>query len=384
MVVFGGFAMIKYARWAEALNQINIKSVTLVPSILHINSRGDWDKIWLDFAPSWIPGRSLRRILAPALAWFWVLRNARVICTPVGGISFFTWVGLDRLELWLLRKKGIHTVAICGGGDAYALGSMRDPSLRHALQSSYPDRARIHRQIAKKVRIWEERADVFMADKMVVDGIARSDVITPYCAAVNVSLTTPAMETLFDGQNGEVRILHVPNHRYFKGTEFLIRAVQNLQQEGLRVNLRILERTQNKVVLEQIEASDIVVDQLIISGYGTFALEAMSLGRAVICNLENRDFYNLFARYSFLAECPVVSASPENIELVLRSLVSDPIRRSELGVKGNLYAKKWHSYEAWQELWQMFESLNFDGNEIVKRNFYHPLQTTKYSERIIK
>ena len=70
MVVFGGFAMIKYARWAEALNQINIKSVTLVPSILHINSRGDWDKIWLDFAPSWIPGRSLRRILAPALAWF--------------------------------------------------------------------------------------------------------------------------------------------------------------------------------------------------------------------------------------------------------------------------------------------------------------------------
>ena len=376
VIVFGGFAMIKYARWAAALNEIGIASVTLVPSVQAINSREDWDLTWLDTCPKWIRGRWFRRFAAPAFSWFWVLRNARVTCTPVGGISFFTWAGLDKFELWFLRKRGIKTVAICGGGDAYALGNIDDPSLRHALQSSYPDRARIHRQIERKLRTWEERADVFIADKMILDGIARSDLISPHIGIVDIDYLESIRNTQLINYRGDLtplRIIHAPNHRIFKGTEFVVEVVAQLQQEGHNIELLVVEGVQNNKLLELVANSDVVIDQLIMPGYANFAIEAIALGKPVICNLEPGAFTTLMNRYSFMADCPMLSASPETLGAVLRNVILDRDFRIEIGIKGTAFATKYHSYSAWQALWTAFERNNFNGNALVKENFFHPL-----------
>jgi len=376
VVVFGGFAMIKYARWSEALNQIGINSITLVPSVQAINNDQDWDKTWLSTCPKLIRGRRLRRVLAPAFAWFWVLRHARVTCSPVGGISFFTWVGLDRLEIWLLKKRGIHTVAICGGGDAYALGSIKDSSLRHALQSSYPDRARIHRQITKTVRIWEERADIYVADKMVCDGMARSDLISPHIGVVdpNALKSNSKLENnLANGKKRPVIVLHATNHRYFKGTEFIQEAVASLRKDGYKIDFHLVEGMKNSELLRLVADVDIVIDQIIMPGYANFAIESMALGKSVICNLEPGDFRNLMTRYSFLNKCPAVSASPETVRSVLEELILNPQKRIELGHLGIQYVREYHSYESWQNLWRKFETAKFDGDQIVRDNIFHPL-----------
>jgi hypothetical protein len=374
-VLMGGFAQIKFSRWSDALNRMNISSKTIVPSYQKINKQTDWDYVWMDFVPKIFPTTLLRKFLAPAFSWFWIVRHARVICSPIGGISFFSWVNLSNLELLFFRLRKIKVVAVAGGGDAYMLGLMRDPSLRHALQSSYPDRSRIHSKIEKRLRMWEERADIFIAGtgSMVLDGFARSDLIAPHLGVVDFETIPRPEVSLSPIRSGRaIRILHAPNHRFFKGTEFIQLAVDNLISRGFNVELEIIEETLNSEVLKKILGSDIVVDQVLLFGYTNFAIECMALGKPVICNLTNQSYRELMTRYSFLGDCPIVSATPESLEESLEALIKSETLRIEIGEKSANYARVYHSYASWQRLWSFLEALKFDGATLVRSNYFHP------------
>ena len=48
----------------------------------------------------------------------------------------------------------------------------------------------------------------------------------------------------------------------------------------------------NEEVIKLIQRADLVIDQLVIGWYAMFAIEAMSLGKPVICNLRSDFFSN--------------------------------------------------------------------------------------------
>ena len=148
-------------------------------------------------------------------------------------------------------------------------------------------------------------------------------------------------EPAFGHEHGEV--LHAPNHRGVKGTEFLIDAVEQLQSEGLPVELVLLERVPNETVRQAMQEADILADQFVCPGYGLAAIEGMASGLPVLCNLEREDATRLFRLYSFLGECPIVSTLPETLVEKLRALVTDPSLRHALGQAGRTYTEKYHS-----------------------------------------
>jgi glycosyltransferase involved in cell wall biosynthesis len=45
----------------------------------------------------------------------------------------------------------------------------------------------------------------------------------------------------------------------------------------------------------------------------------------------------------FVAELPVVSATPDTVEAVLRDLISNPAKRREIGRRSREFAVKWYS-----------------------------------------
>jgi glycosyltransferase involved in cell wall biosynthesis len=127
------------------------------------------------------------------------------------------------------------------------------------------------------------------------------------------------------------------------------------------------------LLLNEIANSDIVIDQIIMPGYANFAIESMALGKPVVCNLEMPEFRELMTRYSFLNQCPIVSASPETLVGALEKLILDQKLRDNLGQLGINFSKKFHSFSAWQKLWNEFESENFNGANLSQKNLFHPL-----------
>lgn len=139
---------------------------------------------------------------------------------------------------------------------------------------------------------------------------------------------------------GPVRIVHAPNHRHYKGTRYLEAAVASLQVEGLPVELRIVEKVPRTEVIRACREADIVADQFVVGFHGYFAVEAMALGKPVVC------FVRKPAEYLPASDCPIVNADPDNLAGVLRELVRDGPRRAELGGRGRRFVESHFSLQA--------------------------------------
>ena len=103
-------------------------------------------------------------------------------------------------------------------------------------------------------------------------------------------------------------ILHAPNHRNIKGTEYLEEAGRELRKDGLAVELELLQGRPNAEILEAVRASDVVADQFLMPGYAMAAVEAMASGRPVMDNMGGLPA-ELRATEAF-ERCPAVDATP--------------------------------------------------------------------------
>ena len=177
-----------------------------------------------------------------------------------------------------------------------------------------------------------------------------------------------------DGNNGIVKIIHSPNHRGVKGTEYLIKSIDELNKEGLLIELVLHEKVPNTRDRELMQEVDILAEQFIATGYALSGIEGMASGLPVLANLDNEAYTTVFRRYSFLNECPILSTSPETLKENLKLLITNPELRKELGELGRKYAEKYHSYDMAQYLFtHIFRKL--DGEDIDLMNLFHPLKS---------
>ena len=105
-----------------------------------------------------------------------------------------------------------------------------------------------------------------------------------------------------NGRNGEVTVVHAPNHRAVKATASLVEAVDELREEGLRVRLDLLERRPNAEVRRAVLDCDIVAEQF------PWRLRAVrdrghGAGKPVLSN--SRSWHG-GRRYASISDCPIV------------------------------------------------------------------------------
>jgi hypothetical protein len=245
----------------------------------------------------------------------------------------------------------------------------------HGLMMSYPGAARDQQRIARNVDYWCTHADVVMSGFMMPDGFGRWDVLTPSPLSIDLDKwIASTRRSNANGTNGTVVITHAPNHRGFKGTEFVLEAIRILQAEGLKIELRLLERIQNTEVRRILcEDTDILVEQIIATGHGLNGLEGLASGLPVISNLEDDTYLMPMRRWSFFGECPLVSASPETLVNVLRKLVTRPELRQQLGKAGRDYMEKYHGIDSAQYLFANVIDYVYSRRDSLI-NLYHPLQ----------
>jgi glycosyltransferase involved in cell wall biosynthesis len=154
----------------------------------------------------------------------------------------------------------------------------------------------------------------------------------------------------------KLRIFHAPNHRAIKGTAHILRAVDELIEEGLDIELILAERVSNQEIKRLMAAADIVVDQLIVGWYAMFAIEAMAMEKPVLCYLR-QDLMELFVTSGLVAadEIPILNCSPLTIKETLRSLVLNRDELPDIGKRSRAYVMKHHSI---QVVGKVFDEIN--------------------------
>lgn len=373
LLLWGVMPVTNYMYWSRAMRAAGYRSETLMTHHYAISKATDFDRYLIDLVPDWFGRGRLGQAMAPIAGMLYVMRQACVLHTTFAG-GPLGQTCLWKLEPLLLRWAEVRTVVIPVGSDAFKYSAVMDTSLRHVLLSNYAYLAVQESRIASAVALWTRHADIIIVDWMM-DGIGRWDITVPSVLAIDVEQWVPKESySRNNGRDGAVRILHTPNHRYFKGTEFLVNAVEELRAEGLSIDLVLLEGVPNTRVLEEMRRADVLAEQFIAVGYGLSAVEGFATGLPVMSNLSEEVYTRLFRRYAFLDECPTLSTRPETLKANLRALVQDPDLREELGRAGRAYSEKYHSYAAAQRLFSAIYSRILEGKEVDLQNLFHPLK----------
>ena len=92
--------------------------------------------------------------------------------------------------------------------------------------------------------------------------------------------------------------------------------------------------------IKWVQKADIFLDQFVIGDHGMAALEAMALGKPVVCYIKP----SMSGKYP--SDCPIVNASQDNLTEVLESLLTNGKRRCETGKESRAYVEKYHDAAA--------------------------------------
>ena len=95
------------------------------------------------------------------------------------------------------------------------------------------------------------------------------------------------MQAGYKSKKRPLVIIHAPNHRNLKGTDFIKEKIDDLNRRGFHIKLKILAGVNNQKILNAIDEADIVLDQLIIGWYAVFSIEGMAYSKGSLYNKEN-------------------------------------------------------------------------------------------------
>lgn len=113
-----------------------------------------------------------------------------------------------------------------------------------------------------------------------------------------------------------LHVAHSPTDPAVKGTRYLEAAVERLRDEGLPIELDIIQHIPQTEVRARMLQADVFVDQLGIGWYGNASVEAMAQGIPTICYIRD----DLTGR---LGPSPFIQAGKHDIAQALRMVWHD-------------------------------------------------------------
>jgi hypothetical protein len=147
-------------------------------------------------------------------------------------------------------------------------------------------------------------------------------------------------------------VAHAPSNIAGKGTVHVRRAVEELRSEGTAFDYLEIHGASHDEVLRGLERADLVIDQLCSGNHGVLSVEAMSLGKPVICYLLPE------TKARMPSACPIINADPMTIKQVLREWLVKPGERHRRGVASRAYVEQHHDIRfAARHLIEIYESL---------------------------
>ncbi|EJM82757.1 glycosyltransferase family protein [Pseudomonas sp. GM60] len=331
---------------AKALKSKGWQAETFVDSLYFITNEFDVKLV----SANKLVSRAIRLSFLP---YFFSIFRYRVIYIYFNGGGLYAARLLWVLEPFLYRLAGVKVVVMPYGGDVQDMQKSGELYFKHVVDKDYPRHFRRRMIIRCKVWMWSLYADHVISGCDWVDYMQHWDTLCISHFSIDLDSWASSSD---EPKSGPVRILHAPNHKNIKGTRFFELAVERLKRMGYEVELIMVQGVPNAELKKMISDCDIVADQLVIGWYAMFAIEAMALGKPVLCYVRD-DLEELYVRAGLLerGELPLIKCSPKDLDQVLEKLVVDRLELQAIGERGRAYVEKRHSLDA---IGTMFNAIN--------------------------
>jgi hypothetical protein len=290
------------------------------------------------------------------VSFFFIVCRYKMIYIYFNGGGLYHTQLLWIIEPILYKIAGVKVLVMPYGSDIQDMQRCTNLAFKNAIDKDYPSHYRRRYIIRMKVWLWSIFADHIIAGCDWVDYMYHWDTLCLSHFSIDQNADDSYAFSEFNIKDS-LRILHAPNHREIKGTSFFQDAVDKLRSEGLNIELILAQGIPNNKLRRLMMECDIIADQLIIGWYAMFAIEAMAMGKPVLCYLR-QDLLDLYFTAGLLeiGEIPLINCNPQTVIDVIRDLASWPKGKlAQYGTRGRKYVAKHHSIES---IGRMFTAIN--------------------------
>ncbi|MDR1775073.1 MAG: hypothetical protein LBS17_01215 [Actinomycetes bacterium] len=132
-------------------------------------------------------------------------------------------------------------------------------------------------------------------------------------------------------------ILHAPSNRKTKGTDRIIRVVEELIAKGYELRFVLLENCPHDEVLRHMDAADIVIDQVVMRWYCVVSVEAAVRAKAVVVHCDPE-----YIKQSSMPPPPFQDATEATLKHCLIDLYNNRERLGEWGMHNRRFVLERH------------------------------------------
>ena len=255
---------------------------------------------------------------------------------------------LQEWEVRLLKLAGKQVVLFPYGSDAFVIDKIAHRPWREMLSADYPQFLARARDIERRLARFAAKADLIVGCLFHISTLPRWNILMLVCYPVETHEINPSYP---DGKDEVMRVFHAPNHRMIKGTEHLIKAIEELRDEGIAIELDLVEKVTRQEVLRRMQKAHVLADQL-HAGYAQTTLEGMALGKIVITGKNPSEHDKQFMKTTALGACPFHWASPQTIKQTLRNIANNRDQWQAWGRANRRFVEQHHSYDATARNWE--------------------------------
>jgi len=160
----------------------------------------------------------------------------------------------------------------------------------------------------------------------------------------NIIFTPQAIPTskfeLVKKSNKRLIVTHAPSNRMKKGTDSIILPALERLSKRFDFEIKLIENMTHEKCLEEIQKSDIFIDQVLVGFYGNAAMEAMAFGVPIAVHLKEN--VTKLAGDAF-GYCPIIPVRERTIEAFTKAIEPWLENPENLKLQG-LKSRKWVSH----------------------------------------
>lgn len=162
-------------------------------------------------------------------------------------------------------------------------------------------------------------------------------------------------------------VVHAPSRKGYKGTNHILKALDQLKAEGVLFEARFLDGIPHQKLIGELANADVVIDEMFFPLHGKLTVESLASGCAVATG--DRQDYEPFP-----PDRPIWYINPDNVHSQLKRLLTDKELRISLAKRGREYAEKYYNHKKVSQ--RILEGLNSGSSG--KRDHYPAFFASEY------